>query len=107
MLSGPAGGVVGAAHVAALAGFDDVLTLDMGGTSTDVAPIVGGRLGTTHESVIGGVPVGLPTVDVHTVSAGGGSHRAPRRRRRAARRARERRRPPGPAAYGLGGTDRP
>ena len=105
VLSGPAGGVVGAAHVAGLAGFDDVLTLDMGGTSTDVAPIVGGRLGTTHESVIAGVPVGLPTVDVHTVSAGGGSIArldAGGVLRAGPESAGAR---PGPASYGLGGTE--
>jgi N-methylhydantoinase A len=73
VLSGPAGGVVGAAHVAALAGYEDVLTFDMGGTSTDVAPIVAGRVATTTESVVAGVPIRLPMVDVHSVSAGGGS----------------------------------
>ncbi len=73
VLSGPAGGVVGAAHVAAASGFEDVLTFDMGGTSTDVAPVRGGEAATTTESVVAGVPIKLPMVDVHTVSAGGGS----------------------------------
>jgi N-methylhydantoinase A len=73
VLSGPAGGVVGAAYVAAASGFDDVLTLDIGGTSTDVATVVGGQPRTTTESVIAGVPIRLPMLDVHTVSAGGGS----------------------------------
>lgn len=73
VLSGPAGGVVGATFVAGLAGIDDFLTFDMGGTSTDVAPVVGGRRQITTDSVVGGVPVKLPMVDVHTVSAGGGS----------------------------------
>ena len=73
MLSGPAGGVVGAAHVARAGGFEDVLTFDMGGTSTDVAPVVGGEPQTSTESVVAGVPIKLPMVDVHTVSAGGGS----------------------------------
>ncbi|MPZ93260.1 MAG: hydantoinase/oxoprolinase family protein [Actinobacteria bacterium] len=73
VLSGPAAGVVGASHVAGLSGFADVLTFDMGGTSTDVAPIVDGRAERTTEGAIGGVPLKLPMVDVHTVGAGGGS----------------------------------
>ena len=73
VLSGPAGGVVGAAYVGSLGGYEDLLTFDMGGTSTDVAPIIGGEAQTTTETVVGGVPIKLPMVDVHTVSAGGGS----------------------------------
>ena len=73
VLSGPAGGVVGAAHVGSLGGYGDLLTFDMGGTSTDVAPIIAGEAQTTTETVVAGVPIKLPMVDVHTVSAGGGS----------------------------------
>jgi N-methylhydantoinase A len=73
LLSGPAGGVVGAAWVAGLSGHQDLLTFDMGGTSTDVAAVLGGVVQTTTESVVAGVPVKLPMVAVHTVSAGGGS----------------------------------
>jgi N-methylhydantoinase A len=73
VLSGPAGGVVGAAYAAAASGYEDVLTFDMGGTSTDVAPVIGGQAQTTTDSVVAGVPLKLPMVDVHTVSAGGGS----------------------------------
>jgi len=73
VLSGPAGGVVGAAWVAGLSGEEDLLTFDMGGTSTDVAPVVGGQVQTTTEAVVAGVPIKLPMVDVHSVSAGGGS----------------------------------
>jgi N-methylhydantoinase A len=73
VLSGPAGGVVGAAFVAAASGYGDVLTFDMGGTSTDVAPIRNGEAQTTTEAIVAGVPLKLPMVDVHTVSAGGGS----------------------------------
>jgi N-methylhydantoinase A len=73
LLSGPAGGVVGAAYVGSLGGYEDLLTFDMGGTSTDVAPIVDGEAQTTTETVVAGVPIKLPMVDVHTVSAGGGS----------------------------------
>jgi N-methylhydantoinase A len=73
VLSGPAGGVVGAAHAAAASGYPDVLSFDMGGTSTDVALVVDGAAQLTTESVVAGVPLRLPMVDVHTVSAGGGS----------------------------------
>jgi N-methylhydantoinase A len=73
VLSGPAGGVVGAAYAAAASGYEDVLTFDMGGTSTDVAPVIGGSAQTTTDSLVAGVPLKLPMVDVHTVSAGGGS----------------------------------
>jgi N-methylhydantoinase A len=73
VLSGPAGGVVGAAYVGERGGYRDLLTFDMGGTSTDVAPIIGGEAQTTTETVVAGVPIKLPMVDVHTVSAGGGS----------------------------------
>ncbi len=73
VLSGPAGGVVGAARVAGASGHPDVLTFDMGGTSTDVAPVVDGQVATTTSGIVAGVPLGLPMVDVHTVSAGGGS----------------------------------
>ena len=73
VLSGPAGGVVGAAYVGSLGGYHDLLTFDMGGTSTDVAPIIEGEAQTTTETVVAGVPIKLPMVDVHTVSAGGGS----------------------------------
>ena len=87
LLSGPAAGVVGAAYVAGLSGHDDLLTFDMGGTSTDVAPVIGGAVQTTAGTVLGGVPVRLPAVDVHSVSAGGGSDRLDRRGWRTARRA--------------------
>ena len=73
VLSGPAGGVVGAAYIGSLGGYENLLTFDMGGTSTDVAPIIEGEAQTTNETVVAGVPIMLPMVDVHTVSAGGGS----------------------------------
>jgi N-methylhydantoinase A/oxoprolinase/acetone carboxylase beta subunit len=73
LLSGPAAGVVGAARVASLAGFTNALTFDMGGTSTDVCAIVDGEARREHERAVGGFPVRLPTVAVHTVGAGGGS----------------------------------
>ncbi len=73
VLSGPAGGVVGAAYVAKASGYQNLLTFDMGGTSSDVATILNGEALTTTEAAIAGVPIKLPMVDVHTVSAGGGS----------------------------------
>jgi N-methylhydantoinase A len=73
ILSGPAGGVVGAAHAARAAGFEDVVTFDMGGTSTDVALVAGGRLRLTNEASVAGLPVAVPVLDIHTVGAGGGS----------------------------------
>jgi N-methylhydantoinase A len=73
LVSGPAAGVVGAARVAALAGIEDVIAFDMGGTSTDVCLIAGGRAERSSERSIGGLPIRLPTVDLHTVGAGGGS----------------------------------
>src|SRR5712691_674509 len=72
VLSGPAGGVIGAFHVARLAGHDQILTLDMGGTSTDVA-LCPGVIPETTEAVVAGCPIGVPTVAIHTVGAGGGS----------------------------------
>jgi N-methylhydantoinase A len=73
LLSGPAGGVVGAARIAASAGLGDAIAFDMGGTSTDVCLISGGRAARSTELTIGGFPIRLPSVDVHTVGAGGGS----------------------------------
>jgi len=76
ILSGPAGGVLGAEYVAALAGIGRIITFDMGGTSTDVALMEGGRSGalaTTSETIVSDVPVAVPMLDIHTVGAGGGS----------------------------------
>lgn len=72
ILSGPAGGVVAAMRVAELAGIQDIITFDMGGTSTDVA-LCRGQAGTTNEAQITGLPVAVPVLDIHTVGAGGGS----------------------------------
>jgi N-methylhydantoinase A len=73
VLSGPAGGAVGAAYAATLSGHEDVLSFDMGGTSCDVAVVDGGRVRQTAARTIAGRPLQLPMVDVHTVGAGGGS----------------------------------
>src|SRR5215203_661575 len=73
LFSGPAGGVVGAAFIGSLGGYENLLSFDMGGTSSDVAPVVDGEVQTTTETVVAGIPIKLPMVDLHTVSAGGGS----------------------------------
>lgn len=72
-LSGPAAGAVGAVHTAALASREDVITLDMGGTSADVCLIRGGIAGIGYDQMIADFPVRLPMVDINTVGAGGGS----------------------------------
>jgi len=73
ILSGPAGGIVGALRAARTAGFPDLITFDMGGTSTDVALCDRGTLRTTNEAVVAGLPVAVSVMDIHTVGAGGGS----------------------------------
>jgi N-methylhydantoinase A len=73
VLSGPAGGAVGAARSAERAGVPDVVCLDMGGTSCDVSVAFGGRAGETGGREVGGRALALPMVDVHTIGAGGGS----------------------------------
>jgi N-methylhydantoinase A len=72
ILSGPAGGAVGAQAISQQAGFEKLLTFDMGGTSTDVALIDGG-LQVTTEAEVGGYPIGIPMINIHTVGSGGGS----------------------------------
>ncbi|MDP6497906.1 MAG: hydantoinase/oxoprolinase family protein [Dehalococcoidia bacterium] len=72
ILSGPAGGVVGAFYTAMQAGYPDIITVDMGGTSTDVS-LCPGEIKETTSSHVGGYPIGVPMIDIHTVGAGGGS----------------------------------
>ncbi len=72
VLSGPAGGLVGAAAAAARSGFTKILSFDMGGTSTDVAAVQG-EITAGNQSEVAGLPVGVPMVEIHTVGAGGGS----------------------------------
>jgi len=72
VLSGPAGGVVGAFHVAREAGYTRAMTFDMGGTSTDVS-LCDAQPRTTNETMVAGCPVKVPVLDIHTVGAGGGS----------------------------------
>jgi N-methylhydantoinase A len=72
VLSGPAGGLVGAAAIARRSGFRKILSFDMGGTSTDVAAVQG-EVRTGGQSEVAGLPVGVPMLEIHTVGAGGGS----------------------------------
>jgi N-methylhydantoinase A len=104
LLSGPAAGAVGAALVARAAGVDNAISFDMGGTSTDVCLITDGEAERSPEREVTGYPVRLPSVDLHTVGAGGGSigwvdeggalHVGPESAGAE----------PGPACYGHGGT---
>jgi len=73
MLSGPAGGVSGAAYLATLAGYPDALGFDMGGTSTDVSLIQDGAPTLSRQTQLGYYPIKVPSVEVHSVGAGGGS----------------------------------
>lgn len=101
-LSGPAAGVVGARAIAAACGIDDLITVDIGGTSADICLIKGGHIGLTQNGKVGEWPLPLPMVDMVTIGAGGGSIAAVEDgalsvgpRSAGAR--------PGPAAYGHGG----
>src|SRR5439155_21758693 len=104
LVSGPAGGAVGAARIARLAGCENAIAFDMGGTSTDVCLVVGGRVDRSSERTVSGLPVRLPMVDIHTVGAGGGSlawiDRGGALRVGPESAGAE----PGPACYGRGGT---
>jgi len=72
VLSGPAGGVLGAFHLGETAGYKKIISFDMGGTSSDVS-LIDGEIQRTNESKIGNFPIRLPMIDIHTVGAGGGS----------------------------------
>lgn len=103
VLSGPAGGLVAAKEIGRQLGENNLLTFDMGGTSTDVA-LICGEAGITTEGQIGGIPVAVPMLDIHTIGAGGGSLAwldeagLPQVGPQSAGAN------PGPACYGLGGT---
>ena len=104
ILSGPAGGIAGSRHSARLAAAADVITFDMGGTSTDIALLEAGEPPLTGDKVVAGQKVALPSLDIHTLGAGGGSiarvdaagilHVGPESAGA----------DPGPACYGKGGT---
>jgi N-methylhydantoinase A len=105
VLSGPAGGAVGAGLIARICGEENALGFDMGGTSCDVCVVEGGRVRRTDERRIGGRVIQLPMVDVHTVGAGGGSigWRDPGGALRVGPQSAGA--VPGPACYGRGGTE--
>jgi N-methylhydantoinase A len=106
LMSGPAGGVSGAIHFASAAGYDNVLTFDMGGTSTDVALIQNAKARIRRETRVGDVTVRAPSVDVRTVGAGGGSLAFVPELTKALRVGPESAgAKPGPAAYMNGGTE--
>jgi N-methylhydantoinase A len=105
VLSGPAGGVVAGELIGSLAGYDDLITIDMGGTSSDISLISGGKARLTAEGEIAGIPIAVPMIDIRTIGAGGGSMAwvdgggALRVGPQSAEAT------PGPACYGLGGTE--
>ena len=105
LMSGPAGGVSGACWIAKQAGFSNLLTFDMGGTSTDVALVQNGKPQLRRETTVGDVTVRASSVDVRSVGAGGGSVAHVPELTGALRVGPESAgADPGPAAYGLGGT---
>ncbi|MBV9821196.1 MAG: hydantoinase/oxoprolinase family protein, partial [Actinobacteria bacterium] len=105
VLSGPAAGALGAALIAANAGFDKVLTCDGGGTSTDVSVVLDGEPTLTTEGSVGGYPSKIPMIDVVTVGAGGGSIAwiSPEGALKVGPKSAGA--DPGPLCYGTGGTD--
>jgi N-methylhydantoinase A len=106
VLSGPSGGVAGALYVAGKAGYEDILTFDMGGTSTDVALCQNGQPTIGRETAIGHFKIKVPSVDVHTVGAGGGSiAHVPELTKALRVGPQSAGAEPGPAAYGKGGTE--
>jgi N-methylhydantoinase A len=105
VLSGPAAGALGAALVTRAAGFEAVLTLDGGGTSTDVSVVLGGEPTLTTEGAVGGYPSKIPMVDVVTVGAGGGSVAFVSREGGLKVGPRSAGADPGPMCYGRGGAE--
>ncbi len=106
LFSGPAGGVAGAVQIARAAGCPDFLSLDMGGTSTDVALCVGGEPILRREAQLGYFPLKVPAIDVRSVGAGGGSiAHVPHVTRALRVGPASAGAQPGPAAYGKGGTE--
>jgi len=104
LLSGPAGGVLGANAIARLEGFSQCITYDMGGTSTDVAAIVDGKPPWTTGTTIDALPVPLAMFDIHTIGAGGGSIASIDLGGALTVGPRSAGANPGPACYGRGGT---
>jgi N-methylhydantoinase A len=106
ILSGPSGGVAGALAVASRAGYKNILTFDMGGTSTDVALCQNGQPGLARETELGHFRIKVPSVNVHSVGAGGGSiAHVPMITRALRVGPQSAGADPGPACYGKGGTE--
>ena len=106
VLSGPSGGVAGALFVARKAGFDNILTFDMGGTSTDVSLCLDGVPTIGRETVLSHFRLRVPSIDVHTVGAGGGSiAHVPELTKALRVGPQSAGAEPGPAAYGKGGSE--
>jgi N-methylhydantoinase A len=105
VLSGPSTGVVGAREIGRLAGFSELITFDMGGTSSDVALLSGGECRLTTEAVVHGYPIKAPMLDIHTVGAGGGSIAFVDRGGLLKVGPRSAGADPGPVCYGRGGSE--
>ncbi|BBK36510.1 5-oxoprolinase [Allostella sp. ATCC 35155] len=105
MLSGPAGGAIAASYVGAAAGHPDVITCDMGGTSTDVCLVRGGEFAMTTEGRVGAFPVKIRQIDINTIGAGGGSIAAVQAGGFLTVGPRSAKAFPGPACFGRGGTE--
>jgi N-methylhydantoinase A len=105
VLSGPAAGVVGAVSVGRSAGFGDIISIDVGGTSADICLIREGRPEITKDGMIGPFPMKLPIVDIHTIGAGGGSIAAVTSAGRLTVGPRSAGAEPGPVCYGRGGSE--
>jgi N-methylhydantoinase A len=104
-LSGPAAGVIGAAAIGSAAGFPDLVTFDVGGTSTDVSLVEAGRPAFTAERTVAGYPVRVPMIDIEAIGAGGGSIAALDDAGALKVGPGSAGADPGPAAYGGGGTE--
>lgn len=105
VLSGPAAGVIGAVSVARAAGFTDVISIDVGGTSADICLVRDSRPEITKDGMVGPFPLKLPMLDIHTIGAGGGSIAAVSGAGRLSVGPRSAGAEPGPVAYGRGGTE--
>src|SRR5262249_53588876 len=107
VLSGPAAGVIGAVSVARAAGFGDIISIDVGGTSADICLVRDGRPEVTKDGMIGPFPLKLPILDIHTIGAGGGSIAAVSHAGRLTVGPRRAGAEPGPACDGPAGAGRP
>lgn len=105
MLSGPAAGVIAAAHVGSAAGYPDLITCDMGGTSTDVCLVRGGTYGMTTEGRVGAFPIKIRQIDINSIGVGGGSIAALGTGGYLTVGPRSAGAVPGPACYGRGGIE--